>query len=55
MDSEKGGLDIPAYRRPKQHHIENIYPALRRRDRVAKRSFDSLEIIARRNRKVVFQ
>ena len=54
-DPEKGGMEIPKHRMPTYEHIQNIFPALRRRDRVAKRSFDSLEIIAKRNPKVVYQ
>jgi hypothetical protein len=42
-------IDIPPYRIPKKETILNYFSNLRKRDRLAKHSFEALEKIARLN------
>jgi hypothetical protein len=48
------GWNIPLFRRPTKKNIENIFPAFRRRERLAKNSFEALGLFAQKNPDRVF-
>ena len=44
----------PKYRIPSRKNIENLVPAVHRRERLAEKSFEALELLAHRNPQQVF-
>ncbi|KIM87288.1 hypothetical protein PILCRDRAFT_271067 [Piloderma croceum F 1598] len=52
--SDEDGWNVPSYRRPSARDIENIFPAFRRRERLAKNSFEALSLFAQKNRDRVY-
>ncbi|KIM71459.1 hypothetical protein PILCRDRAFT_17058 [Piloderma croceum F 1598] len=52
--TDEGGWDVPPYRRPSTRDIENVFPAFRRRERLAKNSFEALSLFAQKNRDHVY-
>ncbi|KZP02693.1 hypothetical protein FIBSPDRAFT_905615, partial [Athelia psychrophila] len=51
---DDAGWNVPQYRRPTNKDIENIFPAFRRRERLAKNSFEGLSKFAQQNKDCVF-
>lgn len=51
---EQDATKIPDFRRPKRSHINNLFPALKRRERLAGHSFAALHNFAAKNPDLVF-
>jgi hypothetical protein len=54
INADGMGWNVPPFRRPTKKNIENIFPAFRRRERLAKNSFEALGIFAQKNSDRVF-
>lgn len=54
LEMKLTGPKIPPHRIPKRHHVINMMPAARRRDRLDRDPFVALHLLVKRNKERVF-